>query len=146
VSNYNDGLRGGRVRVRAKISQLDKKLWWLLRFRFRLILRLWLIVFWKPMKRENQNQKKWKYCCWCRDIDSFLWVFHQIKQLMLFCFTACETSVAPRLCYRDKPLFVGVSHMLKISTERTQDLLRQNLKYNWRIKINGIFYFRKNLY
>jgi topoisomerase-4 subunit A len=27
VSNYNDGLRGGRVRVRAKISQLDKTLW-----------------------------------------------------------------------------------------------------------------------
>jgi topoisomerase-4 subunit A len=42
---------------------------------------------------------------------------------------------AIRLCYEDnKPLFVGVSHMLKISTARTQDLLRQNLKYNWRIK------------
>jgi topoisomerase-4 subunit A len=44
----------------------------------------------------------------------------------------CETSVAPLGCVIEdnKPLFVGVSHMLKISTARTQDLLRQNLKYN----------------
>jgi topoisomerase-4 subunit A len=39
VSNYNDGMRGGRVRVRAKISQLDKILLVILRFRFRLIPR-----------------------------------------------------------------------------------------------------------
>jgi topoisomerase-4 subunit A len=50
----------------------------------------------------------------------------------LFAFTACETSVAPLGCVIEdnKPLFVGVSHMLKISTARTQDLLRQNLRYN----------------
>jgi hypothetical protein len=50
VSNYNDGLRGGRIRVRAKIGQLDKNTWWLLKFRF-LQIQLWLIVFWKRMKR-----------------------------------------------------------------------------------------------
>jgi topoisomerase-4 subunit A len=38
VSNYNDGLRGGRVRVRAKISQLDKNTLVITRFRFRLPL------------------------------------------------------------------------------------------------------------
>jgi topoisomerase-4 subunit A len=44
--------------------------------------------------------------------------------------TAFETSVAPLgvLFEDNKPLFVGVSHMLKISTARTQDLLRQELE------------------
>jgi Icc-related predicted phosphoesterase len=48
----------------------------------------------------------------------------------LYAFTACETSVAPLGCViqDNKPLFVGVSHMLKISTERTVELLRKELE------------------
>jgi DNA gyrase/topoisomerase IV subunit A len=64
----------------------------------------------------------------------------------LFSFTACETSVAPLGCVIEdnKPLFVGVSHMLRISTERTQDLLRQELEIQLEeLKINGIFLPRK---
>jgi topoisomerase-4 subunit A len=40
VSNYNDGLRGVSVRVRAKIAPIDKTRWSLLKFRFRQIQRL----------------------------------------------------------------------------------------------------------
>jgi topoisomerase IV subunit A len=48
----------------------------------------------------------------------------------LFAFTACETSIAPLGCVIEdnKPLFVGVSEMLKISTERTVDLLKSELE------------------
>jgi topoisomerase-4 subunit A len=50
----------------------------------------------------------------------------------LFAFTACETSVAPLGCVIEdnKPLFIGVSDMLKISTNRTVQLLKANLKFN----------------
>jgi topoisomerase-4 subunit A len=48
----------------------------------------------------------------------------------LYAFTACETSVAPLGCVIEnyKPLFIGVSDMLKISTHRTVDLLKRELE------------------
>jgi topoisomerase-4 subunit A len=48
----------------------------------------------------------------------------------LYAFTACETSVAPLGCVIEdnKPLFIGVSDMLKISTNRTVDLLKKELE------------------
>jgi topoisomerase-4 subunit A len=52
------------------------------------------------------------------------------KTIDLFAFTACETSVAPLVCVIEdnKPLFIGVSEMLKISTNRTVDLLKSELE------------------
>jgi len=48
----------------------------------------------------------------------------------LYAFTACETSVAPLGCVIEnhKPLFIGVTEMLKISTHRTVDLLKRELE------------------
>ncbi len=48
----------------------------------------------------------------------------------LYAFTACETSIAPLGCVIEnhKPLFIGVSDMLKISTHRTVDLLKRELE------------------
>jgi topoisomerase-4 subunit A len=48
----------------------------------------------------------------------------------MFAFTACETSVAPLVCVIEdnKPLFIGVSEMLKISTNRTVELLKSELE------------------
>jgi topoisomerase-4 subunit A len=48
----------------------------------------------------------------------------------LYAFTACETSVAPLGCVIEnhKPLFIGVTEMLKISTNRTVDLLKRELE------------------
>src|SRR5690606_2198735 len=48
----------------------------------------------------------------------------------LYAFTACETSIAPLGCViqDQKPLFVGVSDMLRMSTERTVELLRSELE------------------
>jgi topoisomerase-4 subunit A len=120
VSNYNDGMRGGRTCVRAKISQLIKTLWWL-PDRFRLILRPWLIVFWKPMKRVNQNKKnRRQYRCWCGDTwFIYIQVYHQIKPLMPYCFT--RDICSHRLCYwRQKPLFVGVSYVANFDSQNAR--------------------------
>jgi topoisomerase-4 subunit A len=46
----------------------------------------------------------------------------------LFAFTACETSVAGCVIEDNKPLFIGVSDMLKISTNRTIQLLKSELE------------------
>jgi topoisomerase IV subunit A len=73
----------------------------------------------------------------------------------LYAFTACETSVAPLGCVIEdnKPLFVGVSHMLKISTERTVDLLRQELeiqleelKSKWHFSTLEKIFIREEMY
>lgn len=48
----------------------------------------------------------------------------------LYAFTACETSIAPLACIiqDNKPLFIGVTEMLKRSTHQTVDLLKQELE------------------
>jgi topoisomerase-4 subunit A len=50
----------------------------------------------------------------------------------LFAFTACETSVAPLGCVIEdnKPLFIGVSDMLKYQQTERFSYLRVNLKFN----------------
>jgi topoisomerase-4 subunit A len=65
----------------------------------------------------------------------------------LFAFTACETSVAPLGCVIEdnKPLFVGVSHMLKFR-QPERKIYCVKLKSTRRIKKINVFYFRKNLY
>ncbi|HAG48493.1 MAG TPA: hypothetical protein DCL07_00885, partial [Cryomorphaceae bacterium] len=47
----------------------------------------------------------------------------------LYAFTACETAISPLCCVieNDRPLFTGVSELLKQSTEHTVDLLRAEL-------------------
>ncbi len=82
--------------------------------------------------------------------------FHRTKTIdALFAFTACETSVAPLGCVIEdnKPLFVGVSDMLKISTERTVDLLRQELeiqleelKNKWHFSTLEKIFIREEMY
>jgi topoisomerase-4 subunit A len=73
----------------------------------------------------------------------------------LFAFTACETSVAPLGCVIEdnKPLFIGVSDMLKISTHRTVDLLRQELeiqleelKNKWHFSTLEKIFIREEMY
>jgi topoisomerase-4 subunit A len=65
----------------------------------------------------------------------------------MFAFTACETSVAPLGCVIEdnKPLFIGVSDMLKISTNRTV-LLKANLKFISELEEQWHFVFGANIY
>ena len=133
ISNYNDGLRGGKVRVRAKISQLDKNK---------------LVITEVPFGNTTQSL-----------IDSILKANDKgkikIKKIedntaaeveiqihlpsglspdktidALYAFTSCESSISPLGCVIEdnKPLFVGVTEMLKRSTDNTVQLLKQELE------------------
>jgi topoisomerase-4 subunit A len=133
MSNYNDGKRGGKVRVRARISQLDKKT---------------LIINEIPYGTTTSSI-----------IDSILKANDKgkikIKQIedntsanveilvhlptgispdktidALYAFTNCENSISPLGCVIDenKPVFIGVSDMLRRSTEHSVQLLKKELE------------------
>lgn len=132
VSKYNDGLRGGRVRIRARISQLDKKT---------------LVISEIPFSTTTgglidsviaaNDKGKIKI----RKIDDNTAANVEIVIHLnpgtspdqtidaLYAFTQCEVSVSPNACVivDGKPAFWGVSQILRHNTERTKELLRNEL-------------------
>ncbi len=133
VSNYNDGLRGGRVRVRAKISQLDKQTLVITQIPFSTNTSTLIDSILKANEKGKIKVKKIEDNT-AAEVEILIHLPPGVSPDKtidaLYAFTACETSVAPLGCVIEnhKPLFVGVSDMLKISTHRTLDLLKQELE------------------
>ena len=133
VSNYNDGMRGGRVRVRAKISQLDKNTLVITQIPFSTNTTTLIDSILKANEKGKIKIKKIEDNT-AAEVEILIHLYPGVSPDKtidaLFAFTACETSVAPLGCVieNNKPLFVGVSHMLKISTERTVHLLQKELE------------------
>ena len=132
-TDYKDGKRGGRVRVRAKISQLDKNTLVITETPFTTTTTSLIDSILKANDKGKIKVKK------IEDNTS-----SQVEILVhlpaglspdktigaLYAFTNCEVSISPLGCVIEdnKPLFVGVTEMLRISTDRTKDLLRQELE------------------
>jgi topoisomerase-4 subunit A len=133
VSNYNDGMRGGRVRVRAKIAQLDKNTLVITQIPFSTNTTTLIDSILKANEKGKIKIKKIEDNT-AAEVEILIHLFPGVSPDKtidaLFAFTGCETSVAPLGCVIEdnKPLFVGVSHMLKISTERTVQLLKSELE------------------
>lgn len=133
VSNYNDGLRGGRVRVRAKISQLDKSTLVITQIPFSTNTSTLIDSILKANEKGKIKVKKIEDNT-AAEVEILIHLTAGVspdKMIdALYAFTACETSVAPLGCVieNNKPLFIGVSDMLKISTNRTVDLLKRELE------------------
>ena len=133
VSNYNDGLRGGRVRVRAKIGQLDKQTLVITQIPFSTNTSTLIDSILKANDKGKIKIKKIEDNT-AAEVEILIHLPPGVSPDKtidaLYAFTACETSVAPLGCVieNNKPLFVGVSHMLKISTNRTVDLLKRELE------------------
>ncbi len=142
-SKYNDGLRGGKVRIRAKIEKYDKKT---------------LIIKELPFGKTTGSL-----------IDSIISANDKgkikIKKIddntaenveilvhlapgtspdkmidALYAFTDCEISISPNatVIIDDKPRFIGVSEILRLSTDNTLSLLKleleirkEELEYEW---------------
>ncbi|KAF2340651.1 DNA gyrase/topoisomerase IV subunit A [Flavobacterium tistrianum] len=158
VSNYNDGMRGGRVRVRAKISQLDKNTLVITQIPFSTNTSSLIDSILKANEKGKIKIKKIEDNT-AADVEILIHLFPGVSPDKtidaLFAFTACETSVAPLGCVIEdnKPLFIGVSQMLKISTERTVDLLRQELeiqleelKNKWHFSTLEKIFIREEMY
>ncbi|MFV8270170.1 DNA gyrase/topoisomerase IV subunit A [Flavobacterium sp. GT2N3] len=133
VSNYNDGLRGGRIRVRAKIGQLDKNTLAITQIPFSTNTTTLIDSILKANDKGKIKIKKIEDNT-AAEVEILIHLFPGVSPDKtidaLFAFTACETSVAPLGCVIEdnKPLFIGVSAMLKISTNRTVQLLKNELE------------------
>ncbi len=158
ISNYNDGMRGGRVRVRAKIAQLDKNTLVITQIPFSTNTSSLIDSILKANEKGKIKIKKIEDNT-AAEVEILIHLFPGVSPDKtidaLFAFTACETSVAPLGCVIEdnKPLFVGVSDMLKISTERTVDLLRQELeiqleelKNKWHFSTLEKIFIREEMY
>ncbi|MVO10302.1 DNA gyrase/topoisomerase IV subunit A [Flavobacterium sp. TP390] len=133
VSNYNDGMRGGRVRVRAKISQLDKTTLVISQIPFSTNTSTLIDSILKANEKGKIKIKKIEDNT-AAEVEILIHLPAGVSPDKtidaLYAFTACETSVAPLGCVieNNKPLFIGVSDMLKISTQRTVELLKRELE------------------
>lgn len=133
VSNYNDGMRGGRVRVRAKIAQLDKSTLVITQIPFSTNTGSLIDSILKANEKGKLKIKKIEDNT-AAEVEILIHLPPGVSPDKtidaLFAFTGCETSVAPLGCVIEnhKPLFIGVSDMLKISTHRTVDLLKRELE------------------
>lgn len=133
VSAYNDGLRGGRVRVRARISQMDKNTLVITQIPFSTTTTSLIDSILKANEKGKLKIRKIED----NTAASVEILIHLPTGTSpdktidaLYAFTACETSIAPLACIiqDNKPLFIGVSEMLRRSTHQTVDLLRQELE------------------
>ncbi len=132
-TNYNDGLRGGKVRVRAKISQLDKNTLVINEIPFATTTTSLIDSILKANETGKIRIKKIED----NTAANVEIVIHLPSGLSpdktidaLYAFTNCETSISPLGCVIEdnKPYFVGVTEMLRRSTDNTVQLLKSELE------------------
>ncbi len=132
-SQYNDGLRGGRIRVRAKISQLDTKTLVVTEIPFGTNTSSLIDSIIKANDKGKIKVKRIED----NTAENVEILIHLPAGLSpdktidaLYAFTDCEVSISPLSCIieDDKPIFIGVSEILKRSTENTLELLKQELE------------------
>ena len=134
VSNYNDGLRGGRIKVRAKISKLNKNTLVISQIPFSTTTSSLIESILKANDKGKIKIKKIEDNT-ANEVEILVHLPNGVSPDKsidgLYAFTACETSISPLGCVIEdnKPLFIGVSEILKKSTERTKYLLRLELEY-----------------
>ena len=133
VSDYNDGKRGGKVRVRATIEERDKST---------LVIKdipygtTTTSLIESIVKANDKGKIKIKQVIdnTAKDIEILVNLASgtspDITMDALYAFTDCEVSISPNACViiNDKPVFLGISEILKQSVDQTVDLLRQELE------------------
>ena len=134
-SDYNDGKRGGKIRVRARISQIDKNTLHITEVPFSTtttslinsILKANDKGIIKIKKIEDNTSENVEIAI---TLPSGISPDKTIDAL--YSFTDCELSISPLACVidDDTPQFIGVSEMLQKSTHHTLDLLERELKIN----------------
>jgi topoisomerase-4 subunit A len=133
VSKYNDGIRGGAVKVRAKIERLDKKTLVITDIPFGKTTTGLIETIIKAIDKGKIKIRKIDDNT-AENVEILLHLGPGVTtdQTMdaLYAFTDCEVSISPNSCIieDDKPKFLGVSEILKITTDKTLDLLKLELE------------------
>tara|TARA_R110002020_G_scaffold35530_18_gene107195 strand:+ start:1925 stop:4594 length:2670 start_codon:yes stop_codon:yes gene_type:complete len=133
VADYNDGMRGGKIRSRARINQLDKNTLVITEIPFGTNTSSLIDTILKANEKGKIKIKKIEDNT-AAEVEIQIHLPSGISPDKtidaLYAFTGCETSVSPLGCVIEdnKPLFVGVSEMLRRSTDRTVELLKSELE------------------
>ncbi|MGB0366074.1 MAG: DNA gyrase/topoisomerase IV subunit A [Flavobacteriaceae bacterium] len=134
VQNYNDGIRGGKVRVRAKISVRDKNTLVIHEIPFSTTTSSLIDSILKANDKGKIKIKKIEDNT-AAEVEILVHLPNGISPDKtidaLYAFTACESSISPLGCIiiDHKPKFIGVSEMLKISTDTTVSTLKKELEF-----------------
>jgi topoisomerase IV subunit A len=132
-TDYNEGLRGGRVKVRARIEELDKKTLIIKDIPFGVTTPALIESI---VKANDKGKIKIRKVVdnTARDVEILVSLApNQSPDITigaLYAFTDCEVSIAPNSCViiDDKPAFLSVNEILRISTHQTVDLLKRELE------------------
>jgi len=132
-TNYNDGERGSRVRVRARISQLDKSTLVITEIPFSTTTSSLIDSVLKANDKGKIKIKKIEDNT-AENVEILIHLPPGISPDKtidaLYAFTNCEVSIAPLACsiHEDTPLFIGVREVLRRSTEATKGILKAELE------------------
>ncbi|MBR9921821.1 MAG: DNA gyrase/topoisomerase IV subunit A [Bacteroidetes bacterium] len=133
ASDYNRGKRGGRVKVRARMEQIDKKQLAIRELPYGVTTDNMIDSILKANDKGKIKIKKVTDNT-AADVEILIelasGVSPEVTMDALYAFTNCEVSISPNACVivDEKPLFLTVNDLLKISTEETKELLRQELE------------------
>lgn len=133
VTNYNDGLRGGKIRVRAKISQLDKNTLVINEIPYGTNTSSLIDSILKANDKGKIKIKKIEDNT-AAQVEILIHLPGGISPDKtidaLYAFTSCESSISPLGCIIEdnKPLFIGVTEMLERSTDNTVAMLKAELE------------------
>lgn len=133
ASRYNDGARGGSIRVRAKIEKIDSKTLAIRELPFGKTTASLIETILKAMEKGKIKVRK---------VDDNTSATAEILVHLapgassdktidaLYTFTDCEVSISPNCCviWDKKPRFLTVSDVLKFSADRTRELLHRELE------------------
>ena len=133
IGNYNDGERGGKVRVRARIAQHDKNTLVISEIPYGTNTSSLIDSILKANDKGKIKIKKIEDNT-AAEVEILVHLPSGISPDKtidaLYAFTACETSISPLGCIIEdnKPVFMGVSEMLRRSTDHTVELLQAELE------------------
>ncbi len=133
VSDYQDGSRGGKVKIRAKIQQVDKNILNIVELPYGVTTNSLIESI---LKANDKGQIKIKKVSdnTAKDVEIQLELMPGVSPDVtidaLYAFTDCEVSYSPNACVivDNKPHFLSVSEILNISTMQTKELLRRELE------------------
>ena len=133
IKNYNDGNRGGRVKVRALVEKYEKNIIKIKEIPFGTTTASLIESIIKASEKGKLKIKKIEDNT-SSNVEVLVYLpsgsSMQKSIDSLFAFTQCEVSISPLCCIisNNKPEFLGVKDILKTSTENTKDLLKKELE------------------
>ncbi|MCB0517065.1 MAG: DNA gyrase/topoisomerase IV subunit A [Chitinophagales bacterium] len=137
ISNYNDGLKGGKVKVRAAIEELDKKTLVIKDLPYGTTTSQLIDSI---IKANDKGKIKIKQIVdnTASEVEILVKLAPNVSPSLtldaLYAFTDCELSISPNACViiDEKPHFIGVSEILRMSALHTKELLRLELEIKYK--------------